>query len=926
MSSSLKLINSFGQSIWYDNLGRELLRSGSLKRLIEEDGISGITSNPTILLNSISNEKIYDEDIHIEVDKGAGVTGVYEHLVIADISEAADLLFPIFKQTNGVDGFVSLEVPPDLAYERAKTVSEAKRLFDKVDRPNLMIKVPATPQGVDAVRELISAGININATLIFSLEQYRAVVQAYMDGLEKWIDTGGNPNGIASVASFFVSRVDTVVDERLREFSGPASRSACNELIGQAAIANANLAYEIYTEILASDRWKNLSKMGAKPQRVLWASTSVKNPLYPDTYYVDNLLWPGTINTLPTATLEAYRDHGDPERRIGPNSKNARSIFEAIEREGLSMDLIMQRLTEAGVSSFGDSFDELLSEIARKRTRLLRGWGHRSASLGNLQRDVDEILVRLDREKVTDQIWDMRPELWTDDPSSRAEIAHRLGWLRIVETMVCEVEKLKNFAIEIIAAGYEHVVLIGMGGSALAPEVFLNCFGHNEQYPDLRVIDTTVPDAIRDIELSLDLKKTLFIVSSKTGGTIEVMSLFKYFYKRVQDSERDSVGRHFVAITDPGTILGKLAAEKKFRKIFLNPSDIGGRFSALSYFGLVPAALVGVDINFLLARSSQAVEASGSDAPALESPGAWLGVIMAQAAFSGRDKLTLIVSPPLKSFACWLEQLVAESLGKDGKGVLPIEGEPVGRPFCYGKDRIFVYLRLDSDSTYDMAVSELERDGFPVVTLRMHNAYDIGREIFRWEFATAVAGQILKINPFDQPNVQESKDIAASTIKECAAQGQFPESEVLEIGSHDFDSKIGDFISSVKPGDYVAFNAFIRSNTVNDSELEVLRTFVRDKFGVATTVGFGPRYLHSTGQIHKGGANNGHFLIITADDFDDLPIPGVNYSFGTLKSAQAFGDLKALTKRERNVIRVHLKDESQLGEILEALKRFFILD
>ncbi len=694
MSSSLKLINSFGQSIWYDNLGRELLRSGSLKRLIEDDGISGITSNPTILLNSISSEKIYDEDIHIEVDKGAGVTGVYEHLVIGDICQAADLLFPIFKQTNGVDGYVSLEVPPDLAYERAKTVSEAKRLFDQVNRPNLMIKVPATPQGVDAVRELISAGININATLIFSLEQYRAVVQAYMDGLEKWIDTGGNPNGVSSVASFFVSRVDTVVDERLREFSGPASRSACNELLGQAAIANANLVYELYCETLLSERWKNLLKMGAKPQRVLWASTSVKNPSYPDTYYVDHLLWPGTINTLPTATLEAYRDHGDPEHRIDPNPKNARSVFEALEREGLSMELIMQRLMEAGVSSFGDSFHELLSEIARKRTRLLRGWGHRSASLGSLQRDVDEILVRLDREKVTEQIWDMRPELWTDDLSSRAEIAHRLGWLRIVETMVCEVEKIKNFATEIVNAGFKHLALIGMGGAALAPEVFMNCFARNREYPDLKVIDTTVPDAIRDIEESIDLKETLFIVSSKSGGTIEVMSLFKYFYKKMEEVKGDSAGRHFVAITDPGTSLGRLAAEKKFRKIFLNPSDIGGRFSALSYFGLVPAALVGVDINFLLARSSQAVEASGSDAPALESPGAWLGVIMAQAALAGRDKLTLIVSPPLKSFACWLEQLVGESLGKDGKGLLPIEGEPVGRPFSYGKDRIFVYLRL----------------------------------------------------------------------------------------------------------------------------------------------------------------------------------------------------------------------------------------
>lgn len=920
MANPLKLIRSLGQSIWYDNLSRDLLRSGSLKRLIHEDGVVGVTSNPTILLKAISSEKVYDEDIHAEVDKGASVEGVYEHLVIADIREAADLLAPVFEESGGLDGYVSLEVPPSLAYERTKTVTEANRLFALVNRPNLMIKVPATAQGVDATRELISAGLNINVTLIFSIEQYKAVAEAYMSGLEKWIESGGEPKKVASVASFFVSRVDTIVDERLREFSGPANRTSCSQLLGTAAIANANLAYRIYRDVLSSNRWQNLANKGAMPQRVLWASTSTKDPAYPDTYYLDNLLWPDTVNTLPTVTLDAYRDHGDPEKHSEPNPKKAQEIFEALEREGLSMDTIMLRLLEAGVNSFSDSFVDLLTKIAEKRTKLLRGYGHRSASLGNLHKPVQETLERLDQDKVTHRIWDMRPELWTQDPGGMAEISQRLGWLRVVETMTAEVDKLKAFAKGIVSEGFKHVALIGMGGSSLAPEVFMECFGKTKGYPDLKVLDTTAPDAILNAERSMDLKKALFIVSSKSGGTIEVMSLFKYFYQRIKDEVGGSAGAHFIAITDPGTSLGKLASDNKFRKTFLNPSDIGGRFSALSYFGLVPAALVGVDICFLLARAAQAVEASGPDAPALESPGAWLGVIMAEAALAGQDKLTLVISPPLKSFAFWLEQLVAESLGKSGRGILPIEGESLGRPDSYGQDRIFVYMRLDSDPSYDMAVSELERTGRPVVTLRMHNAYDVGREIFRWEFATAVAGAIIKVNPFDQPNVQESKDITGATLKIYSSAGRLPVIEGVDVDSDDFPAKIRNFVSNAKEEDYVALNAFIQPNASNRTELQTLRTFVRDKFKVATTVGFGPRYLHSTGQIHKGGRNNGHFIIITADDFDDFSIPGADYSFGTLKAAQAIGDFEALQKRGRRVIRVHLKDESQLGEILEALR------
>lgn len=919
MSNPLKIIKSFGQSIWCDDLGRDLLRSGSLKALIENDGISGVTSNPTILLKAISGQKIYDDDIHNRVDQGEDAPEIYEHLVIGDIRQAADLLAPVYTSAQGRDGFVSLEVPPALAYDRSKTVVEAKRLFQLVDRPNLMIKVPATSQGIDAISELVAAGVNINATLIFSLAQYRAVAQAYMDGLVKLVENGGDPGRIASVASFFVSRVDTVVDERLKEFSGPVGRSTCADLIGKTAIANATLAYDHYMGILDSRQWKSLEDQGARPQRVLWASTGTKNPSYPDTYYIDNLLWPNTVNTLPLSTLEAYRDHGDPDLRAEPNTADAAKVFEGLAQEGFNVELIMQRLLESGVGSFADSFTELLAEIAGKRTRLLRGFGHRSASLGKLKKDVDAILHRLDEDKITEKIWDMRPEIWTDSLAGQAEIVQRLGWLRVVETMQGEVEKLQVFAREIADEGFTQAVLVGMGGSSLAPDVFVDCFGIAPGRLELKVIDSTAPDAILDIERSLDLQKTLFIISSKSGGTIEVMALFNYFYDRIRELAGHSAGKHFIAITDPGTSLGKLAADRKFRKIFLNPSDIGGRFSALSYFGLVPAALIGMDISFLLIRAAQAVEGSGYDAPALESPAAWLGAIAAGSALSGQDKLTFVISPPLRSFGLWLEQLLAESLGKDGKGVIPVHGESIGPPEVYGPDRIFVYMRLDGDSTYDTAVSDLESAGFPVVTLRMHGAYDIGREIFRWEFATAVAAEILGVNPFDQPNVQESKDITNLKLKEYLNHGALPATDFIEVEADDFLQQINSFMSRINQGDYVSLSAFLRSSDKIRGALEKLRTETRNRFKVATTVGFGPRYLHSTGQLHKAGPNKGHFIVITSRDVNDFPVPKFGYSFGVLKEAQALGDFEALRKRDRRVIWVRLNDESQLSKILEAM-------
>lgn len=921
MGNPLKTIGELGQSVWYDNLGRELLRSGELKRMIEEDGVRGVTSNPTIFEKAIGKERIYDSDIHALVDAGLNVHDIYEGLALEDIREAADLLQTVFDESEGADGYVSLEVSPHLAYDRSGTVAEARRLFELADRKNLMIKVPATSQGLAAVKELIAAGVNVNVTLIFSFEQYQGAVTAYVEGLEQWIAAGGDPKRPASVASFFVSRLDTMVDERLKDIVDPAIKAAASALLGKAAIANARIAYSHYKAIFHGDRFAPLRARGARPQRVLWASTSTKNPVYPDTYYVDALLGPETVNTMPAVTLAAYRDHGQPVIRLEDDLDHARETFIMLTDIGMNMEEVMSKLLEDGVKSFADSFDLLLEGIARKRTRLLRGWGHRSASLGNLQKRVDETLSRLDNEKLAENIWNCDASVWSDKPEEMNEIARRLGWLNVIETMMGEIQRLNDFAEDITSAGFTAAVLLGMGGSSLAPEVFATCLGGREGYLDLKVLDTTVPGTIRDVERSVDLERTLFIVASKSGGTIEVMSLYKYFYERVESLFGSAAGSRFIAITDPGTSLGKLAAEKGFRRTFLNPSDIGGRFSALSYFGLVPAVLAGADLERLLMRASQAVEASGPGVPSLESPGVWLGVIMAEAALAGKDKLTVIPSPSIASLGYWLEQLIAESTGKNGTGIIPVEGEPIGPSESYGQDRLFVYLRLDEEGNYDRQVSELEASGQPVVTLRLHAPFDLGREMFRWEFGTAVAGAILGINPFDQPDVQASKDITKEYLEIYKKEGRIPSAEQLEINAPDVTDALKRFLDAVEPGEYVAFNGFISHSASNRALFEKLRAFVKEKYITTTTLGFGPRYLHSTGQIHKGGPNSGNFILVTADDLEDGQIPGEPYSFGTLKTAQAMGDYEALKKAGRKVLMVRLGSEADLELLLQAVQR-----
>lgn len=885
-----------GQSIWLDYMRRGMLKSGELQRLIEL-GITGVTANPTILEKAISGSTDYDEALTEMAKAGKSAREIYEILATEDIRSAADQLRPVYERTNGADGYASLECSPAVAYDTEGTISEARRLWSALDRPNVLIKVPGTAEGIPAIRQLISDGININITLIFSLDVYAQVREAYIGGLEVLAQSGGEVSRVASVASFFVSRVDTAVDAQLQEFIRQG-QEGMKMLLGKAAVANARLAYQAFKQTLASQRFQALRARGARVQRPLWASTGTKNPAYHDLLYVESLIGPDTINTMPLATVNVFLDHGRVASTVEQGLSEANEIMKALAEAGVSMQQVTAKLLIDGVKAFADSFDKLLANIEEKKERLETKHAYPGVSLGVHFSDVESTLSELEQGDVLRRIWQRDHTVWKPDPP---EITNRLGWLNVTDVMEEQVPMLSSFSKEVRDDGFQSVVLLGMGGSSLGPETLRKTFGSAAGYPRLVVLDSTVPAQVLAVTESVDLRRTLFLVSSKSGTTIETLSLYHYFRDQVErEIGKEPAGRNFVAITDPDTRLVTLAREAQFRRIFLNPPDIGGRYSVLSYFGLVPAALIGVDIGLFLDRATRMREGCGSCVAFRENHGLWLGAIMGAMSRRGRDKLTLVTSPSIRGFGLWLEQLIAESTGKEGKGIVPIADEPLVEPGYYGEDRLFVYLRLEGDDNLaiDASTDRLKSAGQPVVTLGLNDRYDLGAEFYRWEFATAVAGAVLGINPFDQPNVQIAKDLVHhDMLDRFKTAGYLPRVASRTLGA---------LLRQAKPGDYFAVMAYLQETPEVTQAISKLRAQVMQHYRIATTAGYGPRFLHSTGQLHKGGPNTGLFLQLTGDHIRDIPVPGWDYTLGILTDAEALGDFQALQSGGRRIIRVNI--------------------
>ncbi len=872
-TNPLHELRALGQSVWYDNIRRALIESGELEAYLDEFAITGVTSNPSIFERAISGSDDYDEALDEAVARGLDdPEELFWEIAVKDIQDAADLLRPIHQDTGKSDGFVSLELPPRLSMDAQGSVEMAKRLHARIGRPNAMIKVPATAEGIVAIEELIHLGVPVNVTLIFSPGQWEAVADAYERGVERRLADGFDPF-VPSVASVFVSRMDVKANKLVPE-----------ELRNQVGVANARAMYAAWRDRAASPRWEGRVQRGARPQRLLWASTSAKDPSLPDTYYLDELAAAGTVTTVPDETLRAFARSGTATP-FPADGTAAREILNSAAHAGVDLEILGEELLGEGNRKFAEAFDRLLECIGEKAARLRSGrvGSSRRILTGPIDAASSAVLDELRERSAVRRTWNRDHTLWQDDP---AEVTDRLGWLSLPDKAEGWIPRLMDVRAKAVADEFTHVLVVGMGGSSLFPLVMSGVAGASADGLHLDVLDSVDPDAIRRIEHAVPMDSTLIVASSKSGTTMETRSLLEYFWAQSNDPTR------FIAITDPDTPLAELARERGFRQLFQADPNVGGRYSALTEFGLVPAAMAGVDVAALVRKAGSMAAACATCVPSDSNPGLRLASLLAGAVRVGRDKLTLVVEPEYAPFGLWIEQLVAESTGKAGTGLIPIVDEPLGEPAAYGDDRIFVRL---GGRDGGRALERLADAGHPVAEFDLNETADLGAEVFRWEFATALVGAALSLNPFDQPNVEAAKSAARKALE--SSRPEVPAERALD-----------EILEGVAPGDYIAIQAYVDPEAEVVQKLQEARLALRDRYRVATTLGVGPRYLHSTGQLHKGGPASGVFLQVVSDAGSDPAIPGEPFGFDTLKRAQAAGDLQALHDAGRRGGRISIND------------------
>ncbi len=935
-------VQQFGQSLWYDNIRRRLLQDGTLRRLIEEDGVLGVTYNPPIFQKAIGLSDDYAQQIATMLDMDAAT--IYERLALDDIRAALDMLRPVYDRTGGRDGYVSLEVSPLLADDTATTVSEAKRLFAALGRPNAMIKIPATSAGIPAIEEAIAAGININVTLIFGMKQYEQVAQAYIRGLERFSAAGGDVSQVASVASFFLSRIDTLVDKMLdnniRAAQGRdlARVAFNNKLKGKTAIANARLAYRRFRTLFYGERFAELRAQGAAVQRLLWASTGTKNPAYPDTLYVDSLIGRDTVNTVPPYTLAAFRDHGRAQPTLEDGFDEAEQQMALLGEVNIDPEQIAERLQGDGVESFVDSFRALLDQVDAKCAVLQTGViRQQEVWIGSHGPAVEAALRDLEAQHLSARLWARDGTLWRDHPVISKAISRALGWLDPLAEI--DFERLKRLQ-ESMKAGIRDVVVLAMGGSGQPSDVVSGAFPQQPGFPRLRVLNTTDPDQIAALESSLDLERTLFVAASKSGTTFETRALLDYFYEKTGRR-----GAQFIAITTPGSPLEGLARERGFREVFPDSADTLGSYSALGYVGWVPAALAGRELRRLRAAFDRMLRACGVHVALKDDPGLSLGIVMGVIASRGQDKLSVFTSPSIAPFAEWIEHLIAESTGKEGRSLLPVTGAAVGSPHDYAPDRLIVYVRVDSDQNdeLDGGVAALQQAGHPVVTLRIQDSYALMGEYLRWMLAAAVTARLMSVNPFDVSQINESRQQAERLMAGLEAGDGLPTGEPVlqsdgaaiyappplvrvfrEMSAHQgMDAErvqglLAAQLNGTNAGDFIALLAYLPRSEAVHSALHEFRRRLRHATRRAITLSYGPEYLHNTGQLYKGSGRNGVFIILTADKAQPLPIPGRVRDFAGAEMAQALADYAVLQAHGYRVLRLHFSEVGQGLALLQS--------
>jgi len=920
-----------GQGPWLDTISRKLLQSGTLKSYIEKDGLLGVTSNPSIFQQAIGQGEGYEQDIKKLAMKGASTLEIYDALTVADIRQTCDLFLPVFEKTNGEHGFVSLEVLPCLAFSEEATVAEAKRLFQAVNKPNVMIKVPATPEGIRAVERLIGEGINVNVTLIFSQQNYRDVAKAYLAGLQAYARKGGDFRKVHSVASVFVSRIDTDIDKQLDAKIAAETHSekkaVLEALKGKAAVANSKMIYQEFKKLFSSPEFRAMKSRGAYIQKALWGSTSTKNPAYPDLMYVETLVGKNTVNTLPQATWQALLDHGQVKPdTVEENIPDAQRVIEQLKEHGIDVHAVCDRLQKEGVNAFVNAFESLMATLEKQRGVFKPAASTVKVSISlpkELQKDIQDTLLKFSKKDVHARWLAKDPTLWSQDPAHQKVILNRLGWVENCEKIIGRIYEVDLLQEKLFKEKIRDVVLLGMGGSSLAAEVMSLILKKPSQKVKgalkgirFHLLDTTDPTSILKVEKVIRYPKTVFLVGSKSGSTIETRSQYQYFFDCVKSfykgDENLAAGR-FVIVTDEGSPLADLGRSKPFCGLFLNPGDIGGRYSALSFFGLVPAAILGIDIRKVIADAERFLVAMREVRDLSKNEGIYLGLLLGALAVQGKDKLTFWTSPALASFADWAEQLIAESTGKEGEGITPVAHEASLKLDCYGKDRVFAILRLkgENEKQWKARIQALKTQGFAVLDFVWADGSNVGGEFLRWEVATSFASVVLGINPYDEPNVKESKDITGRLLEDIKKKKSLPKpAQLLTAKSPKLspaeEKLLRAFFSKLPANGFVALLAYVDRSSAAQKALQGLQKLMAKELKVPVLSGFGPRYLHSIGQLYKGGPKHGIFIEFFVKDVHDVKIPGEVYGFSQLKQAQALGDYEALTSKGLPVLSVDL--------------------
>lgn len=920
-----------GQVVWISYLRRNLLAAGHLQRLIEDYAVSGINFDAELFAHAVARGPEYRESVAKLKARGLSPVEILEELLIEDVALASAAL----RRARPADlgGWVAVTVP--LRYRTSVTaITEwARRLEEAAESRRVLVKLPASAVGLRAVEGTVAAGHSVYVDRIFGLEQLDQALDAHARGLALRAAAGEPLASARLVLAMNLVRIDVAVDEllrdRRREVTG--ERDMIESLHGRAAIALGKLAWRRLREWDGDTRQAELVAKGAPPPWLAWEGTRTLSPARRDVEYLEELIGPRTIAVVSRLALGAFRDHGETAGTVTRQHSEAQEIVDDLRAVGIDLDELAAGLQEAALAARETSGRDLETAVASQSSTsaLVVEAGGLTDRCGELEREAERIgLVR--------RLWDRDPTLWPAGVADPARIRDRLGWLALPEAMTEE-------ALPVLGArppagdSAIRIVLLGMGGSSLGAETCRVAFGRR----GFVVLDTTVPGGVAAVAARADTGGAIFVVASKSGTTVETLALADFFWERADD---ERPGDRWVAITDPGTPLHEMARRRDFQRIWLNPPDVGGRYSILSYFGLVPMALMGIDIGRILASASQMAVLSGAEVKAADNPAVQLGVLLAAALQEGRDKLTVLTSPSLNGLSDWIEQLVAESTGKDGRGLVPVSQEPLGAPDAYGADRTFVQLRLAGDAEDEpqaTLLAAMEAQGAPVVRIELDDPHDLGGEFLRWELAVAMAGALVGFDPFDEPDVAGAKRRTAELL-DVATRGE-PLQKEAPIAESAWVSLFGDperlgidgdapwtpeavleaLLARAKPPHYLAIQGFLAPDEPTWHALQGLRALVRDRTGAAATVGWGPRFLHSTGQLHKGGGDRALVLQITAEVSGDLPIPGREYTFGTLAAAQALADFRALSERGRAIVRVHLRrsTEAGLASLLEAVRR-----